>query len=169
MREQKFWNTQVGGWMDGWRKNKYPNVNCRWERKGTEQNSEYTLHLISSVSSRLISTSSPPTSRIASWHVSCPRLKSLIAHNAIIVAVWFPPWKITGELSETKNVGKQWKLYKKNNNNNNKSNNRKTNNNNSNNNSSSNNGKSRCDINWMSCKKQRNSVSVLWHNIKCFV
>ena len=54
-----------------------------------------TLHLISSVSSRLISTSSPPTSLMANWHVSCRRLKSLMAHRAIMVAVWFPlyNWK----------------------------------------------------------------------------
>lgn len=52
--------------------------------------SKITLHLISSVSSRLISTSSPPTSLMASWHVSCKRLKSRMAHRAIMVAVWFP-------------------------------------------------------------------------------
>ena len=49
-----------------------------------------TLHLISLVSSRFISTSSPPTSLMASWQVSCWRLKSLIAHSAMIVAVWLP-------------------------------------------------------------------------------
>ena len=51
-----------------------------------------TLHLTSSVSSKLMRTSSPPTSRMASWHVSWARLKSLIEHKAMMVAVWFPPW-----------------------------------------------------------------------------
>jgi len=52
-----------------------------------------TLHLFSSVSSRLIRTSKPPTSRIASWQVSWAKLKSRIEHRAMIVAVWFPPFK----------------------------------------------------------------------------
>ena len=52
----------------------------------------HTLHLTSSVSSKLMRTSSPPTSRMASWHVSWARLKSLIEHKAMMVAVWLPPW-----------------------------------------------------------------------------
>ena len=52
-----------------------------------------TLHLIALVSSRLIRTSKPPTSLIASWQVSWARLKSLMAHRAITVAVWLPPYK----------------------------------------------------------------------------
>jgi hypothetical protein len=49
------------------------------------------LQSISSVSSRLTSTSRPPTSRIADWHVSTDKLKSRIDDNAITVAVGFPP------------------------------------------------------------------------------
>lgn len=52
-----------------------------------------TLHLLSLVSKRLIKTSNPPTSRIANWHVSWERLKSRIAHKAMTVAVWFPPYE----------------------------------------------------------------------------
>lgn len=51
-----------------------------------------TLHLISSVSSKLMRTSRPPTSRMASWHVCWAKLKSLMEHRAITVAVWLPPW-----------------------------------------------------------------------------
>lgn len=50
-----------------------------------------TLHLTSSVSSRFIKTSSPPTSLIASWQVSWAKLKSFMEHKAITVAVWLPP------------------------------------------------------------------------------
>lgn len=43
------------------------------------------------VSSRLIRRSSPPESRMASWHASWLRSNSIRAQRAITVAVWLPP------------------------------------------------------------------------------
>lgn len=56
------------------------------------------LHLTSSVSSRLISKSRPPESRIASWQASSLRSKSSREHRAITVAVWLPPCRKTIEV-----------------------------------------------------------------------
>lgn len=58
---------------------------------------QLTLQRISSVSSRLIRTSRPPTSLIASWQVSCAKLKSRMEHSAMTVAVWLPPWLETNQ------------------------------------------------------------------------
>ena len=55
--------------------------------------SEPILHFISSVSNKLIKTSRPPTSLIANWQASCDKLKSLMLHSAIMVAVWLPPFR----------------------------------------------------------------------------
>ena len=50
-----------------------------------------TLHFMSSVSRRLMSTSRPPTSRMANCEASCDKLKSRMLHKAMMVAVWLPP------------------------------------------------------------------------------
>lgn len=91
--------------------NGYPTVRMPQQRKSKQMGALKiiykvvlcTLHLISSVSSRLISTSSPPTSLMANWQVSCWRLKSLIAHRAMIVAVWFPLYRKQHKLKLTLN------------------------------------------------------------------
>ena len=50
-----------------------------------------TLQPISSVSSKLIRISKPPTSRMTNWHISTDKLKSRMEDNAMTVTVGLSP------------------------------------------------------------------------------
>lgn len=49
-----------------------------------------TWHLSSFVSSKFRRTSRPPRSQIASWYISCIKLRFSMAHRVSTVAVWSP-------------------------------------------------------------------------------
>lgn len=68
-----------------------------------------TLHLTSSVSSKLMRTSRPPTSQMASWHVSCIKLKSIMAHRVSTVAVWSPPCNKNAKHERMKKTKRGWR------------------------------------------------------------